>query len=450
LIAAAAGVVSLRADKAFLLPTMLVPAAMLCVTVFFPLVYSQGQVSIATWQLASAFLIPVLFVKAKAAHDSGILFWLSSMLLIGFATIQPLFIDHSNLVIKVWLLYLSQLYVFTVLALAYTKEEMFRIFSGFVVVAAPVIAGIMILQFVTGSTIGNPRSYFGAENPASTWMLLGKEFVRPLGTLDNPNVASAFLLVSMPFQFYSYSANRSRLLYTSIVLSFIAITLTLSRGVILGIGIFAGSYFLLRYYRLVKAALLTRAGAASMVVLVPGLAVILLEGGVWELVLSRFEMMLSDPMDGGYISRGSVEFRLLMSWIGFKAGLEHPFVGVGLGGSAFILSDYSSLMPPWWQHRIHAFVPAIFAEAGVVSGAIWLTLQLTALFRSFQAVKRDGSAYARAIFSANAVTFYLSFFYTTLFSQDFGPIYFIVLLLGIKSGSVRHAQSSILPNTRAK
>ncbi|MBU2603187.1 MAG: O-antigen ligase family protein [Actinobacteria bacterium] len=408
----------------------------LVVSVVLPLAYVFRDFLFVPWQ-ASLVLLTFLLLLHRQLRVDVRLSVLGMLLGILFvALLQLLVLQSAEISWPHLSLFVTQVLFLLLGAVVLSREDILQALS---VAAGPLVvleSVLIVIQTVFGTSFGNVKNYFGDPNLILVQEWGGEEVRRATGTLASSNAVGTFIALMLPFILYNIDRGyRKSLSYFALAIGVLAILMTVARGSLIAVGIvvviYYGSYWL-------QLGELVRRGISSYIYRV-ALMVVVAAGAMlvayfyFDVYLAGLYARFTGLVATDETVRANVNalaFRIELIRVGVLIGLENPIWGLGFESTRHVLSQFSDMVPFWWQYPVHNYPVKIFAEMGAVSGVSWLLLNLIAVFRPAKHLDMEGT---RPVLAAGIVALFYSSFYLTLLSPELGGVFLLVLLLGWKS-----------------
>jgi len=333
-------------------------------------------------------------------------------------------------------LYLFSIFPIFLVAADLAREEKFRkrIFRAIWVsgtLAAILALGQFILPFVWGLDktlkiwknlveffLGSSFGKLVVENPSWLVNVSGETWMRAFGFFPDPHTFSFFasLCFFIGLGYFAWERNwKWKILAgTAVVLTFLAIIFSFSRGAYFGV--LTGSLFFLAIF-LIR---LGNAGKMAIIgVVLIFLAAVFFQGTIQSRLASAFNFKEGSNAERVKNWRQAVEI--------IK---NYPLTGIGLG-------NYASYINPALGERSSVYAHNLFldiaAETGILNGIIFLVLILVAIWRNISAKNILGLGIA------SSLVYFLvhGIFDTPIWSPQVTVIFFVILALGLSENNAK-------------
>ena len=262
----------------------------------------------------------------------------------------------------------------SILIFIYTASEIrerreLRLVLGLLIFSAALQGAIALAQYLAGSTLG--LDFFGAA--PKLYGYAGLEVVSRVGGLiGHPNNLALFFDLMLPLSlsllFCSMGKRTRFLLAVAVVLQLVGLSVTFSRGGIIGsgLGILALAVFHgARRFGLIRAFCMTMAGA---------------------LLLAAILTVVPNPIEKSLTrSERTVHGRVLLTDIAFAMIGQHPLFGVGLNNFTHASRQYDftreQIVSAWNSpvHNLFLFIAGEIGLVGLICFVIFFLQALTAL-----------------------------------------------------------------------
>ena len=262
----------------------------------------------------------------------------------------------------------------SILIFIYTASEIrerreLRLVLGLLIFSAALQGAIALAQYLTGSTLG--LDFFGAA--PKLYGYAGLEVVSRVGGLiGHPNNLALFFDLMLPLSLsllFCPMGNRTRLLLAvAVFLQLVGLSVTFSRGGIIGsgLGVLALAVFHgARRFGLIRAFCMAMAGA---------------------LLLAAILTVVPNPIEKSLTrTERTVHGRLLLTDIAFTMIGHHPLFGVGLNNFTHASRQYDftreQIVSAWNSpvHNLFLFIAGEIGLVGLICFVVFLLQALTAL-----------------------------------------------------------------------
>lgn len=284
-----------------------------------------------------------------------------------------------------------------------------------------------VIAYVLAGSIALWELWTGQHLPGS-WVEQKPEYVlrtTVVSTFGNPNNYAGFLLMSVPFLWWSrQSASRRsvKLILQLLLLSLpLLLVFTVSRVAVLGIAV-----------QVVLLAVLWGTGRRS--VMVGGLIMSALVG-VMVFVLSRADPYVSQSLNFALLQEaqlgGSVGIRWNLAWNGLWFLFRSAGMGVGAGGYSVLLERGAGIVPTRGITSSHSFWVEVLAEYGVIVTLLmlaWLVWIAVSALRSLTGRGDMADDTGKVLVLAVVSVLPISFVNSNYLRQAIYWLYFAVLV----------------------
>jgi len=242
----------------------------------------------------------------------------------------------------------------------------------------------------------------------------GQTIMRAFSLFSDPHMLSFYLGLSLPLALYLLKDKLSKIWFGLFFLIFIVLLLSFTRGAYLAIIIsFLVIAFLLWYYlKNKKLALLF--GLSLLIIILP-----------FSPISDRFYSCFD-------LAEGSNQGRLEMWQQASQTGLDHLWLGVGLGNYSLGIDSRLDFRNPITAHNLYL---DLFSEMGIFTLIIWLIFILGTIGYLFQIVIKDkdeNKKYLAVSLIGSLVYFSAhSFFETAVYSPP--VLALLMIILGLTS-----------------
>lgn len=423
----------------------------LLVSMMIPLSLQQDYLVISTWNIPFGVLLSVAALRVivhPIVNPPDI--WEMSIIVFGAVFVTSTLIHahaDSNLG------HLVQ-YLFSLVFAVYVRRNWNRLISpstlvSFAIAALVVQVFVMMVQVATSSQIGYLGAYVGSKQGTVMNQVQQGILGRAQGTLGQANVAANWLVSLIPFVLmYARSSTATRISLRAtrmmpllVLMTGLTLFLSFSRG---NIAIFLFLCCVAAFFWLWRKAALLQVPGARLSSLLLGACLglgILVVGAVKSESLQDVQKTLQERVKLTHKegSEGSLNYRLQMNKVAYKAFMKNPVLGVGYGNTAHVWSEADILVPEALQRRVHNIYLAFFAEGGLLCGILYLVIlayPLIALMRSWPEL----SDLKYGLFLSLLACSLFPLLYVTPTMPSFAPVH--MLLLGSTLGYVDHARIS--------
>jgi O-antigen ligase len=412
----------------------------LLVSFFVPLFYDLGPIGIATWTgpfLALGFVYALeRALGRRQARVRGIGSWeVSAIVFILWMYLSTILNEYyypdpnrdGLLLVYVMSIFFA-LFVRRNWGALFDRRTIIRF--AFAMIAVQFVVGMA--QLLTGSAIGFPGAYLGAEQSGDIQTHTGAG--RVIGSLDStPTVLARAIAVLLPFVAVHASDSAASVLQKTCRVAGLlgggaVILMTQSRSALLIVGI-VGALWMLSRSRIVLRQFFrlrtTWSGLlflySSVALLALGVGVLQQSGGISGLqqavtsTLYRFEN----------VALFGIRFELMRGAVILFQ--EQPLLGNGYLSTKYLAEQTDILVPDWRSYlRVHHAYLQFLAEGGIVGFLSFSYFTIYPIYRLYTSdVRRTATYYA--FFAAIAMMIIFSQSSTAYDRYSLAPIYMMIL-----------------------
>lgn len=243
-------------------------------------------------------------------------------------------------------------------------------------------------RYFTVPFLGKTFSKSVLEHPSWLVNISGSTYFRSISVFPDPHMFSLYLGILLPLSFFLWTSSKKKIWLIFSILIFISDILTFSRGAYLGL--VAGVLFIVFYLFFKKGGKYKWIPLASSIII---LAVFIIPSPVSSRLFASFD-----------IQEGSNLGRLEMWKKAGEAIINNPLTGVGVGNFPVEIDPLAGYREPIYAHNTYL---DIMADAGIISGLIWIGIILISI-KDFLKKSKDeiiflGTAASLIIFSAHSL-----------------------------------------------
>jgi hypothetical protein len=261
-------------------------------------------------------------------------------------------------------------------------------------VAGTIVSGLCLYQDLTSSydqEFGGLayRNYDAVRDGQVTDARVARgHYDRAQGPVNEPNRFAQIMIVLIPLAVYLYRTGRSRLFRLAVagmgVFVLIGITLTLSRGAMVALGLMAATMAAMGWIRASRLAIVI-AGALILVPLVTPFYLDRISS------IANVTYLTSNDTSSLKGADGAIRGRATEMLAAFNVFRDHPLIGVGPGQFApFYVQDYSRNPDIEFRNiqgprRAHTLYLELAAENGALGLGVFMAIVLVLLYRLWRA-----------------------------------------------------------------
>lgn len=282
------------------------------------------------------------------------------------------------------MVFLKDAIIAILLVLSIQSKEYFRVAAWGFLGTGILLGTIAVIQYVTGSFT---NEYWGLAESNLMNIVSGVEGYRIMGTYGDPNFFAQVMLVVIPIALNRIRHEKNTWLQVlagwSLIVSFLTVIFTFSRGGFLALCAVLGLLVLLRKPPLVA----VLSGILILIMLIP-----FLPATYFERIESILEYL---PFQGADV-RTEVSLRGRMSEyaVGFQMFRDNPILGIGYENYAANYLEYSvkiGLDPRRTERSAHSLYLEVLAEQGLVGFLIFGFL----LYSAFASLNKARAIYKK-------------------------------------------------------
>ena len=295
-----------------------------------------------------------------------------------------------------------------------------------------------LIQQITGTEFGNILTYFGELPETTELKAIGDtDMSRVHGTFGHGNLVGNWILMFFPFILYGkyYIKNKYYWIWRNIIviLSLVAVFLTISRGnILMYLGILLFPYFV-NINKKLKKNIKTKYTVSTFVfTLVISLTIVSSTIIFWDSVLmmkKAVEFRFSDTFDEtSEIGKetSSVANRMEMNKGALQAFVRSPIIGIGYKNSRWIWPTVDANVPTYWVYQPHNLYMIMLVEGGIFLFIAYLIYTLLPFYKIWM-LRKSKDPFVMAFFLSLSACIGIQSIYITFTSPTFAGVYTMVL-----------------------